>query len=145
MTTTTATFSDPTSTTTAGLVPRAAARAVDALLLGTTGMAVGAVIGFGWIWFVFQLVLVAAYFVGLDTLHGATLGKRLLGLRVVAGNGYRRPTAAEAARREAIVVLGAVPFIGPVLAVVGFSAVAWSIHRGDAIHDRAAGTDVVRA
>ena len=140
MTTTTATL-----TTGAGLAPRGAARAVDAVLLGATGMAVGAAIGFGWIWFAFQLVLVAGYFVALDTLHGATLGKRLLGLRVVAGNGYRRPTAAEAAKREAIVVLGAVPFVGPVLALVGFGAVAWSIHRGDAIHDRYAGTDVVRA
>ena len=96
-------------------------------------------------WFVFQLVLVAGYFVGLDVWQGATLGKRLFGLRVVAGNGYRRPTVAEAARREAIVVLGAVPFVGPVLAAVGFSLVGWSIHRGDAIHDRFAGTDVVRA
>jgi uncharacterized RDD family membrane protein YckC len=140
MTTTTATA----STTTAGLLPRFFARAVDGVLLAAVGMAVGAGIGFGWTWFVFQLVLVAAYFIGLDVAHGATLGKRLLGLRVVAGNGDRKPTVAEAAKREAIVVLGAVPFVGPVLARVGFSAVAVTIHRGDAVHDRFAGTDVVR-
>ena len=135
----------PVPVSSAASIARAAARLVDAALLGATGLAVGGAIGFGWTWFVFQLVLVAAYFVGLDTLQGATLGKRLLGLRVVAGNGYRRPTATEAAKREAVVVLGAVPFVGPVLALVGFSTVAWSIHRGDAIHDRWAGTDVVAA
>ena len=139
MTTTTATL-----TTGAGLAPRAAARAVDAALLAATGMAVGAVTGFGYGWLAFQLVLVGAYFVGLDTATGTTLGKRLLGLRIVAGNGYRKPTVAEAAKREIIVVLGAVPFVGPLLALVGWSAVAWSIHKGDAIHDRVAGTDVVR-
>ena len=138
MTTTTAT------TTGAGLGPRAAARAVDTVLLAGTGLALGAVIGFGYNWFAVQLVLVVTYLVGLTAIRGATLGKALLGLRVVAGNGYRRPTAAEAAKREAFALIGAVPVVGPLLALVGWSAVAWSIHKGDAIHDRVAGTDVVR-
>ena len=138
MTTTTASLS------TTPLAPRAAARVVDAALLAGTGLVVGAAIGFGWAWFVLQLVLVAAYLVGLDVAFGATPGKRLFGLRVVAGNDDRRPTAREAATREAVFVVGAVPLIGPLLAVVGFTAVAWSIHRGDAIHDRLARTDVVR-
>jgi uncharacterized RDD family membrane protein YckC len=140
MTTTTAS----SESTAAGVLPRAGARAVDAVLLLVAAMAVGGAVGFGWTWFVFQLALVAGYIVGLDTWQGTTVGKRLFRLRVVAGNGYRRPTVAEAAKREAVFLVGAVPFVGPVLAVLGFGAISWSIHRGDAIHDRLAGTDVVR-
>ena len=138
MTTTTA------DQTTSGLAPRAAARAVDTAVLAGTGLALGAAIGFGNDWFAVQLVLVVAYLVGLTTWRGATLGKQLLGLRVVAGNGDRRPSAVEAAKREAFALVGAVPFVGPLLALVGWTAVAVTIHRGDAIHDRFAGTDVVR-
>jgi uncharacterized RDD family membrane protein YckC len=137
------------STSAASLGRRVVARAVDVALLAATGLAVGAVTGFGIGWFAFQFVLVAAYLVGLDTRTGATVGKALLGLRVVAADGtHRRPTFAEAARREAFVVLGAVPFVGPVLGPVGWSAVAWSIHRhptGHGVHDRFAGTQVVPA
>jgi uncharacterized RDD family membrane protein YckC len=135
-----------TSRSAAGLGRRAAARAVDAGLLAGAGLAVGGVTGFGVGWFAFQLLLVAAYLVGLDTRLGTTVGKALFGLRVVGGDGRdRRPTVAEAARREAFVLLGAVPFLGPVLGPVAWSVVAWSIHRdprGQGIHDRFAGTQV---
>src|SRR5687767_13065249 len=130
MTTTTA------SLTTPGLAPRAAARAVDTALLAGAGVALGAVIGFGYDWFAVQLVLVVVYLLGLTTRLGMTPGKRLVGLRVVAGDGSRKPTLTEAAKREAFALVGAVPLVGPVLALVGWSAVAWSIHKGDAIHDR---------
>ena len=131
-------------TTGAGLGPRAAARAVDTALLVGVGLALGAGIGFGYDWFAVQLVLVVAYLVGLTAARGATVGKARLGLRVVAGNGYRRPTVTEAAKREAFALVGAVPVVGPLLALVGWTAVAWSIQKGDAVHDRFAGTDVVR-
>jgi uncharacterized RDD family membrane protein YckC len=136
-----------TSTSTAGLGARFAARLIDAVILGGVGLAVGAATGFGIGWFAFQFVLVAAYLVGLDVLTGATAGKGLLGLRVVADDGTdRHPTAAEAARREVFVVAGAVPFVGPVLAAVAWSAIAWSIHTsptGEGRHDRWSGTRVV--
>jgi uncharacterized RDD family membrane protein YckC len=111
----TALTSTPTSAPALGR--RAAARAVDAAVLAGTGLAIGARTGVGW--FGFEFVLVVAYLVGLDTLNGVTVGKALLGLRVVADGTERRPTFAEAARREAFVVLGAVPFVGPVLAAAG--------------------------
>jgi uncharacterized RDD family membrane protein YckC len=127
---------------------RAAARAVDAAVLAGTGLAIGARTGFGVGWFGFEFVLVVAYLVGFDTVNGATVGKALLGLRVVADGTERRPTFAEAARREAFVALGAVPFVGPALAAAGWSAVAWSTHRdetGRGVHDRFAGTRVIPA
>ena len=147
----TITLTSTTSATTsatigAGLVPRLAARLIDAALLAATGLAVGAVTGFGYGWFAFQLVLVAGYVVGLDVLAGATLGKALLGLRVVAGAGDRRPTVGEAARREAFVVLGAIPFVGPVLGPLSWAVIARSIQTsgtGEGAHDRWAGTRVV--
>lgn len=128
------------------LLPRLTARLIDGVLLAGTGLVVGSVTGFGPSWFAFQLVMVAGYVVGFDVLTGATLGKQMMGLRIVAIEGHRRLTVAEAARREAFVVLGAIPFAGPVLAGVGWSAVAWSIHSsddGDGLHDRFAGTHVV--
>ena len=41
--------------------------------------------------------------------------------------GRRRPTPAEAARREAFVVLGAIPFAGPVLGPLAWAVIAWSL------------------
>ena len=142
----TITLASTSTSTGAGLAPRFGARLVDAAVLAATGLAVGAVTGFGYGWFAFQLVLVAGYLVGLDVLTGATLGKSLFGLRVVAGAGDRRPSVGEACRREAFVVLGAVPFVGPVLGPLAWAAIGWSVHTsetGEGAHDRWAGTRVI--
>jgi uncharacterized RDD family membrane protein YckC len=131
----------------ADLGRRAGARAVDAAILAGLGLAAGVVIGYGIGWFAVEFTLVAVYLLGLDTTTGATAGKALFGLHVVAGDGMaRRPTLAEAARHEAFVVLGAIPFVGPILGPVAWSVIAWSIRRspsGEGIHDRFAGTRVV--
>jgi uncharacterized RDD family membrane protein YckC len=83
-----------------------------------------------------------------DTVAGATLGKFALGLRVV-GTGGGRPTLRQAALREAFTVLGAVPFIGALLALGAWLGIAWTIRKsptGQGPHDQlAGGTRVVRA
>src|SRR5438128_2124016 len=100
----------PAVGTTARLAPRVAARTVDFAVLALIGMGIGGATGFGYGWLAAELVLVVAYFVGLDTLRGATVGKSLVGLRVTGVDGDCPPTVAEAAKREAFVVVGAIPF-----------------------------------
>lgn len=70
-------------------------------------------------------------------LLGATLGKRLLGLRVVGPDG-QRPGPGRSALRAGLAVVGvALLGIGPLLALFTLS--------GRALHDLAAGTAVVEA
>jgi hypothetical protein len=95
---------------------RLAARAIDVLAVFGLNLALGQVIGFGAGWLVLGAALVLGYFVAGDTLIGATLGKLALGLRVVNAEGGRL-SPVQALRRELFVVVGAVPFVGPILAL----------------------------
>jgi uncharacterized RDD family membrane protein YckC len=70
-------------------------------------------------------------------LLGATLGKRLVGLRVVGPDG-RRPSPGRSALRAAVAVAGVAALgVGPLLALFTLS--------GRALHDLVAGTTVVDA
>jgi uncharacterized RDD family membrane protein YckC len=84
---------------------------------------------------VLALLLGAAYFIGFWGLRGATPGKRLLGLRVTDEAGQGPIGLARAALR----------FLGYLLSAaslgIGFLMVAFV---GDGLHDRIAGTHVVR-
>lgn len=119
---------------------RGVARAVDATIVAVAAMALGAVAGFGAAWVVVVLVVVAAYFVGFD-LTGATPGKRLVGLVVVGPDGDR-PSLRSCAIREAFVVVGAIPFLGPVLLAIACAVIARTSATsptGQGIHDLLAG------
>ena len=83
------------------------------------------------------LLLAVAYNVGAWTLFGATLGKALLGLRVVGPDG-KPPRIGRALLRCAGYWLSAVPFM------LGFLAILVDPQRR-AWHDRLAKTSVVRA
>ena len=107
-----------------GVLPRIVARVIDAIILA---------------------VAVFAYFVALDVTWGTTPGKRLLGLRVTGPAGAR-PTAGQAAAREAFTLLGAIPFIGPVLALAAWIAIVVTVAQSpqrQGAHDNLAGTFVV--
>jgi uncharacterized RDD family membrane protein YckC len=123
---------------------RLAARLIDTALLAAVGVAYGVPLGFRPLWLVAHAAVVYAYFVVGDVL-GATLGKRLLGLRVT-GVGGRRVSAGAAARRESFVLLGAVPFAGPLLALASWIAIGVTARRDRGVHDAfAGGTHVVAA
>lgn len=130
------------------LAPRIGARLIDAVVLGTVGGVVGALLEFSFLWLGLQALLVFAYFVVLDVTVGTTLGKRLLGLRVTSPGGGT-PTVRQAAAREAFTLLGAVPYAGPVLALVACVAILVTIKSsptGQGVHDTIArGTAVVTA
>jgi uncharacterized RDD family membrane protein YckC len=129
----------------APLAPRIAARALDIAVLVAADVGLGLVMGFGFDWLAVGTSLVFAYFVLADTLAGATLGKAAVGLRVRGPHGGR-PTLRESAIREAFTVLGAIPFVGPLLAFAAWGVIGAGIRReGHGLHDRlAGGTRVVR-
>lgn len=124
----------PTPSVPAELPARAAAR--------------GRWMGFGFDWLLVGTLSILAYFTVLDTLVGATLGKRVLGLRVIGPDGGR-PSLRQALAREAFTVVGAVPFVGPLLAIGAWIWIARTIRANplrQGGHDRlAGGTRVVLA
>lgn len=69
--------------TPAGLPIRIAARAIDVVVIVLLDVALGLLIGFGWDFLIIGTVMVLAYFALLDAFVGGTLGKLVLGLRVV--------------------------------------------------------------
>jgi uncharacterized RDD family membrane protein YckC len=125
---------------------RIAARLIDAMVLGTVAAVLGKLIGFGFDWLSASTVIVILYFVLMDVSCGATLGKLALGLRVIGPTGSR-PTVRESFTREAFTVVGAVPYVGPFLALGAWAWIIVTI-RSSALrqgkHDALAGTLVVR-
>jgi uncharacterized RDD family membrane protein YckC len=130
------------------LLPRLGARLIDAVIVGAVGAAVGTAMDFSFVWLTFQAVLVFAYFVVLDVALGTTPGKRLVGLRVTGPDG-RAPSVRAAAIREAFTLFGAIPYVGPALAVIAWVVIAVTINSsatGQGKHDElAGGTRVVAA
>ncbi len=130
------------------LAARLGARVLDVIVVVVLSLALGQIIGFGYDWLILGAGLILGYFVAGDTLFGATLGKRALGLRVITAAGGR-PSAAQALRRELFVIVGAVPFIGPILALgiwLWMLVTIRSSPLAQGPHDHlAGGTRVVRA
>lgn len=90
-------------------------------------------------WLVYLAVLLAYYFV-FEVALGQTIGKRLLGLRVVRADGSRPPVAAIAVRT----LLRIVDWL-PALYLLGFLAMLATGQRRQRLGDLAAKTRVARA
>lgn len=131
------------------LQTRLGARIVDALLLTVIGVAWGRTLDYDLVWLVVHAFGSYGYFVVADSRFGRTAGKAVFGLRVVGPGLSGPPDLAQAARREAFVLVGAVPFFGPLAAMVLWVVIARGAMRspvGEAVHDRwAGGTRVIRA
>jgi uncharacterized RDD family membrane protein YckC len=129
------------------LKPRLIARAIDVLVLVGVDVALGWVIGFGLDWLAAGSTVVLVYFALFDSLVGATPGKMRMNLRVVSVTGGL-PSVTQALLREAFTLVGAVPFLGPILALAVWVWIILAIQadplrRGK--HDEWAGTRVVQA
>ena len=125
-----------------GSVRRATAWAVDAVPFALATLAVASLLGATGLALLAPLAAVAAlasftYQTLSHWLSGATLGKRLVGLRVVGPDG-RAPGPGRSALRSAVAVVGVgLLGVGPLLALFTRS--------GRAPHDWVAGTSVVDA
>lgn len=140
------TTTSPTNLVPGELRPRVIARALDVLALVAIDVALGWVIGFGARWLATGSTVVILYFALFDALTGATPGKMQMGLRVISITGGL-PSLTQALLREAFTLVGAVPFIGPFLALAAWIWIIRAIQadpqrRGK--HDEWAGTRVVQ-
>jgi uncharacterized RDD family membrane protein YckC len=109
-----------TSQTAAGIPIRIAARIIDILILVVIDGALGRAIGFGFDWLIIAAAIVLTYFVALDVLAGTTPGKAVFSLRVTGPDG-KPLSAKQALIRESFILLGAVPYAGPFLALAAWA------------------------
>jgi uncharacterized RDD family membrane protein YckC len=130
-----------------GEIPaRLTARVIDAAVLMVIGAALGRQIGFSYDWLIATASTVLIYFVLADALLGTTLGKAAMRLQVTSTDSSK-PTVKQALLRECFTLLGAIPFVGPLLAAGAWVWIIVTIRSSplrQGIHDRWAGTRVVR-
>jgi uncharacterized RDD family membrane protein YckC len=130
---------------------RSAAALIDvALLTGVFlifGLTVGGIsteggfsVTLNWAWSLAYLAVVVAYYFVLEVAVGQTVGKRLLGLRVMGADGSR-PSVAAIAVRTLLRIVDWLPF----LYLVGFIAMLATGERRRRLGDLAAKTSVARA
>jgi uncharacterized RDD family membrane protein YckC len=142
---------------TAGLGARIGARLLDVLIVGIPASIVLGLVGLGagaggmfglrnWLWNAIVSILWFGYFVLMESNQGATIGKRLLNLRVVTADGSN-PAMDVAAKRNIWMLFGLVPFLGGLIGFVAVIVIMVTIasdadNRG--YHDQFAGTAVMR-
>jgi uncharacterized RDD family membrane protein YckC len=143
---------------TAGLGARFGARLLDGLIvfipaslvLGLAGIGMGGGVGGmaldSWLFNAITSLLWFGYYVYFESTSGATLGKKLLNLRVVAADGSP-PSTEAAAKRNVWMLFGIVPIVGGLAQFVAVIVIAVTINSGAhnrGKHDEFAGTGVLR-
>jgi uncharacterized RDD family membrane protein YckC len=139
---------------TAGLGVRIGARILDFLLVGIPALLLLTLLGLGglglgtdrWLGGAILTALWFGYFVWFESNSGATVGKKLLNLRVVVADGSH-PSLEVAAKRNVWMLFGLVPWIGGLLSLIAVIVIIVTISsnpdsRGK--HDEFAGTAVMR-
>jgi uncharacterized RDD family membrane protein YckC len=138
---------------TASLGVRIGARLLDFVLVGIPASIVLGLLGLGtgfgadgWLAGAIVSLLWFGYFVWFESNRGATVGKKLLNLRVVVADGSN-PSLEVAAKRNVWMLFGLIPWIGGLLSLVALIAIMITISsnadsRG--MHDTFAGTAVMR-
>jgi uncharacterized RDD family membrane protein YckC len=141
--------------TPAGLGTRLAARVLDAVLVGLPLSAMLALAGLpaptlalggveAWTHGAITSLVWLAYYASCESLFGTTLGKRIIGLRVVAEHG-EVPGPIAATVRNLWLLAGLIPWVGGLVLIVVVIVIATSIARHPhhlGRHDEAAGTSV---
>jgi uncharacterized RDD family membrane protein YckC len=148
--------SGPTSglpASTAGLGVRIGARLLDSLLIFVPAAIVLGIIGFGtglgrggWLSSAIISLLWFGYFVWFESNSGATVGKKLLNLRVVVADGSH-PSLEVAAKRNVWMLFGLIPWVGSLLWFVAVIVIIVTISSNTdsrGYHDTFAGTAVMR-
>jgi uncharacterized RDD family membrane protein YckC len=135
-----------------GLGARFFARLIDGILVNVVVFVLSVFLVDRDYWFLvtglFSGILMFGYFVLLEVTHGATLGKRLLGLTVRGPNGAPKPDFTQSAIRNSFTLLAVVPYLGPLLAIIAYVVIAVTINASpwkEGKHDElAGGTQVVK-
>lgn len=137
----------PPTTSPASLGARIGARLIDGILVGIVlGIILFALFGANTvITGVISSLLGFGYFVWLESTQGATLGKKLLSMRVTGPDGGN-PATDVAAKRNVWMLLGIIPLVGGFLSLAAVIVIIVTIaqspdNRG--YHDTFAGTSVV--
>jgi uncharacterized RDD family membrane protein YckC len=136
-----------------GLGARFFARLIDGILVNIAAFVLLIFLFDQDYWFLvnglFSGVLMFGYFVLLEVTHGASLGKRLLGLTVHGPGGAPKPDLSQSAIRNSFTLLAVVPYIGPLLAIIAYVIIAVTINGSptkQGKHDElAGGTQVVKS
>jgi uncharacterized RDD family membrane protein YckC len=133
------------------LLPRFLARLIDGILVGIVAgllIVLTDTMSSFWASGLFTGVPMFLYFFGFELTQGWTPGKKLLGLHVRGAGGAPKPTAREAAIRNAFTVLTIIPLVGGLLAFVAMIVIAVTINGSptkQGKHDElAGGTQVVK-
>jgi uncharacterized RDD family membrane protein YckC len=140
---------------TAGLGARIGARLLDVLIVAIPASIILALVGlspgtaFGvrnWLYNAIVSFLWFGYFVVMESNRGATVGKQLLNLRVVVADGSI-PSTEVAAKRNAWMLIGIIPWLGGLLSFIAVIVIIVTIssdasNRG--YHDQLAGTAVMK-
>ncbi|MEV6557196.1 RDD family protein [Nocardia sp. NPDC051756] len=100
---------------------RIGARVIDALVLYIPYLiiyllvknSVGLTIGLGLIWTLVQL----GYFVGMETTQGTTIGKKVLGLKVLAPGGAAKIDPVTSLKRNAFIAASIIPCVGSLVSL----------------------------
>lgn len=135
--------------TTAGLGIRFGAKLLDGLIVGIPLAIILGLLGIGntYIATLVQTVVALGYFVYLESTTGATIGKRLLNLKVVDSNGGV-PSQEAAFKRNIYYLLQLIPtLIGGLLslgAAIGIAVTIANDEHNRGFHDTFAGTGVMR-
>jgi uncharacterized RDD family membrane protein YckC len=135
-----------------GLAIRFFARLIDGIIVGIVAFLLSFftdTLSSIWVTGLFSGLLMFVYFVAFETAQGATLGKRVLGLRVHGPGGAPRPTAPQAAIRNVWTLFPIIPLVGGLLAVIAMIVIAVTITSSPTKQgkhdDFAGGTQVVKA
>ncbi|KZF05110.1 hypothetical protein A2J03_06360 [Rhodococcus sp. EPR-157] len=129
---------------------RFGARFIDGIIIAIVAFILYAIAPGGfigqWILGLATALLGFAYFVFLESSRGQTFGKQILGLRTVGAAGGN-PTQAEAAKRNAFLLLNILPILGGFLVLVAYIVIAVTINSSptkQGKHDEiAGGTQVI--
>jgi uncharacterized RDD family membrane protein YckC len=125
----------------AGIGTRFIALLIDGIILGVISSVVSLIVGGGSMSqstasSLINIVISGAYFIALIGSSGMTLGGRVLGVKVVDGNG-QTPTYGAAAIRW----VGS--YVAAIIILIGYIMAFWDKRR-QTLHDKMAGTFVVK-
>ena len=134
-----------------GLAQRFFARLIDGIVVNIVVFVLTLFVFPDYRWLVtglFSGVLMFGYFVLLETTQGTSLGKRLLGLKVLGPGGRLKPDFSQSAIRNSFTLFAVVPYVGPLLAFIAYIVIAVTINASpckQGKHDElAGGTQVIK-